>query len=223
MRALGSGPFLALLLWAGLACAQSAPPEAAEERDERARLHYRAGTSYYAEGAFEQALQEFEQAYRLSPRPGLLFNIASTLERMGQLERALEHFERYLPEVPAGEEHDLLERRLVSLRERVAAQRSSPPAPAAETVPASSGSSGFVLGGAVSLAIAGAAAIVWGIFGALALSAQSSIEGGCRMTSSCTPADVSDLRTFSLVADFGWPVAAAGGATGLVLLLLGAL
>jgi hypothetical protein len=48
-----------------------------EERDlsdQQARVHFRAGRGLYDAGRFEQAAQEFEQAYQLSQRPELLFN-----------------------------------------------------------------------------------------------------------------------------------------------------
>ena len=44
------------------------------ENDERARTHFESGRSYFSEGAYERALQEFLQAYELSPRTPMLFS-----------------------------------------------------------------------------------------------------------------------------------------------------
>ena len=43
--------------------------------DEAARRHFRLGQAYYQNGQFPEAAAEFEQAYQLSGRPQLLYNI----------------------------------------------------------------------------------------------------------------------------------------------------
>ncbi len=225
----------AVILIAGLGPARAWAQEAvAPDDDERARLHFDAGTSYYAEGAYEQALQEFEQAYRLSPRPGLLFNIATTRERLGMLEEAAEAFERFLEISPNAENRQLLERRIENLRRRALARREGTPEPeplpepeptAPEPAPRSSsggGGDGLVLGGGIALGIGGAALIAFGVLGGLALAEQSAIEDGCHATRSCTRDDVAGLATYTLAADVTWPIGAAAALAGVVLIALGA-
>jgi len=51
-------------------------------------------------GQFKEALGEFEQAYKLSPHPLLLFNIAQAERLAGERDRALATYTAYLQAVP---------------------------------------------------------------------------------------------------------------------------
>lgn len=214
------------LLPLALALLVASPAYAQQERDERARLHFESGRSYFAEGAYERALQEFEQAYALSPRTAMLFNVGTTLERLGLWERAADAFAQYLRETPDEPNRDTLERRVENLRAR-AARRDAPPDPTPDPTPgptparSSGGGDGLVLGGIVSLGVGGAALIAYAIFGGLTLAEQGRIEEGCGRTRTCTPAQVADMDTFALAADIMWPIGLAAAAAGGVLLALG--
>ena len=63
---------LSLVLVAPLAV--SAQDDGAANDDE-GRVHFRLGTAYYESGRFRQAAAEYQQAYDLSRRPALLYNI----------------------------------------------------------------------------------------------------------------------------------------------------
>ena len=71
--------------------------------DERARELYLLGDDLYSQGRYEEALAAFEEAYRLSERPLLLFNIANAQERSGQWQGAIESLEGYLPHADEAE------------------------------------------------------------------------------------------------------------------------
>jgi hypothetical protein len=103
------------------------------EADERARVLFQAGMVHYEAGEYERALTEFEAAYELSQRPVLLYNIATTRERIGALEQALEAFEAFLRTgtEPPNMEREALERRIDALRRRVERQRANASEPAA--------------------------------------------------------------------------------------------
>jgi tetratricopeptide (TPR) repeat protein len=217
-----------------LAAVLIAGAPAAAQDDERARLHFESGRSYFAEGAYERALQEFQQAYTLSERPALLFNIGQTEERLAMYEEAAQTFERYLAAVPNDENRAVLERRIANLRERAQGRATQPhteplPEPQATTGPrtatqtpsTSGGNDGLVLGGIAALAVGGAALVTWAILGGLALGEQSEIENGCYPTRSCTPADVADMDAFALGADIMWPVGAVAAGVGVALLIVG--
>jgi Tfp pilus assembly protein PilF len=62
--------FAAVLWSAASASAQSSD-------DERARGHFLAGSSYFDQGRYDQAAEQFETAYSLSPRSQLLLNAAA--------------------------------------------------------------------------------------------------------------------------------------------------
>jgi hypothetical protein len=74
------GVFAQLALVANPLFAQDAQPGLirmadAEVSDERARAHFKAGTSLYESGRFKEAAEEWNEAYALSRREALLYNI----------------------------------------------------------------------------------------------------------------------------------------------------
>jgi hypothetical protein len=196
-----------------------AAPVAAQD-DAEARRHFETGTSYFTEGNYESALREFDESYRLSGRPGLLYNIALCHERLGNLGEAAEHLERFLSLVEDVDGRDALERRLANLRERQRRREAErDPQPTAR--PPDTVGGGVPLAAWVAFAAAGVGAVTWGVFGTLAFLEHGSLEDECKITRTCTEDDVSSLETYSLVADVGMAVTVAGAVTGLVLLAVG--
>src|SRR4030095_10359942 len=61
----------------------------AEGDHEAAVLHFRVGQTYYDEANYQDALKEFREAYRLSKRPALLYNIGLCHERLDQIDEAV--------------------------------------------------------------------------------------------------------------------------------------
>jgi tetratricopeptide (TPR) repeat protein len=103
------------IVWVGApraARAQDEPDSATEE----ARALFEAGRTAYDAGRFESALDSFGRAYELSRRPALLFNMGSALERLRRDDEALEHYERYLREVPGAENAQFVRARIHFLR-----------------------------------------------------------------------------------------------------------
>ena len=105
-----------------------------EQAIESARIHVRAGTAYFNEGRFEDALHEMEAARRLYPVPALEYNVAQCLERLGRFEDAMSAYRRYLDGTAApGDREEVdaniryLERRAREARDVAAAAR--PPEP----------------------------------------------------------------------------------------------
>jgi hypothetical protein len=104
-----------------------------EQASEGARIHVRAGTEYFTEGRFEDALHEMEAARRLYPVPALEYNVAQCLERLGRYEDAMAAYRRYLDGTAApGDREEVdaniryLERRAREARDAAAAK---PPEP----------------------------------------------------------------------------------------------
>lgn len=123
---------LAFLMVATTARAQEASEEVSEEVEEeevaevapqlspddaRARDLFREGDDLYAQGRYEEALANFQEAYELSQRPLLLYNIANAQERAGQWDDAIATLERYLPHAYDAEQ-ERIESRIESLRRR---------------------------------------------------------------------------------------------------------
>ncbi len=99
-----------------LASATAAAQEGGELATDEARGLFAAGRSAYDAGRFEQALNYFSQAYELSHRGALLFNMASAAERLRRDAEALGYYERYLQEVPDAENRQFVDARIVFLR-----------------------------------------------------------------------------------------------------------
>ncbi len=71
--------------------------------DEAARLTFESARGAFVQGDYERALGLFRQAYELSQRPGLLYNIAQTLDRLRRDAETLQALRDYLevfPEAP---------------------------------------------------------------------------------------------------------------------------
>jgi tetratricopeptide (TPR) repeat protein len=118
-------------------CAQSAAASStpATGNSALANAHYQTGTAEYRAGHFAQAAVEFREAYRLSHEPVLLFNVGSALYDSGDLAGALDAFESYLQGVPNAPNRAIVEARVASIRTRLAAQSSAPPAPTSSDAP----------------------------------------------------------------------------------------
>jgi tetratricopeptide (TPR) repeat protein len=114
----------------------SVPALAAESGDPKAAgRHYRKGTTEYNIGHFENAIAEFEKAYAISPQPILLYNIAQSHRQLGNHERALFFYRRYLEGAPNAPNRADIERRMHELEATLKAQnepRVQPPAESPE-------------------------------------------------------------------------------------------
>jgi tetratricopeptide (TPR) repeat protein len=128
-RSVGCCFALVLALTSATATAQ----EGGELATEEARGLFAAGRSAYDAGRFEQALNYFSQAYELSHRGALLFNMASAAERLRRDAEALGFYERYLQEVPDAGNRTFVEARITFLRSAAAGSSAAPTTSATET------------------------------------------------------------------------------------------
>lgn len=139
------------------------------QTEQLARAHFVSGVSYFDQGRYDRALEEFNEAHRVSGRAAFLYNIGVCHERLGHREAAIEAYEQYLAAEPnAAERATTLERIRVL---RASAPKAEPP-PTAKAqpvlVPASPAVASSppperrkrrwiwgVVGGAAALAVAG--------------------------------------------------------------------
>ncbi|MEM1416369.1 MAG: tetratricopeptide repeat protein, partial [Myxococcota bacterium] len=213
------------------------PPGVSPEDDARARELFIVGDELYAQGRYDEAIAAFEEAYELSPRPLLLFNLANAQERAGRWEAARASLERYLPDAPA-RERGAVEMRITSLErriERLERLRDEGDAPDPEVVapaepepepdpePAERRRSAPGL----ALTLAGGAVLATGaVLGGLALGARGNVDDACqdvegagRLCPSSVRSDADRDRAFSISADVLMGAGAATLAVGLYLLL----
>jgi hypothetical protein len=73
-------------------------PAKAQDAREQARENFNAGVSAFEAGNFEQALEAFQEAYRLAPHPSVRVNMANCYERLNRPLEALFHYESFLSE-----------------------------------------------------------------------------------------------------------------------------
>lgn len=89
-----------------------------ESDDDAARRHFRLGQAHYENGEFAEAATEFDEAYRLSQRPQLLYNIYVAYRDAGDMPHAARALRSYLELVENPENGAQLRARLVAM-ERV--------------------------------------------------------------------------------------------------------
>jgi tetratricopeptide (TPR) repeat protein len=221
-----------------------APARAMTEEDERAKAHYLAGQSYYDQASYNDALREFGEAYRISKKPALLYNIARCHEALGQLGDAVTMLEHYLNEEPTTSDRPAIETRIRNLKERQAAatrvkprieppDASKPPAPqpgpavTPQPAPAPAKAAAprkrlwtWVVGGAGAGILV--AALGTGISSQLTYNdlKRDCGTGACPAGIGNAQARIDRGRQLSVATDVLWPIGAAAVATGVVLFFL---
>jgi tetratricopeptide (TPR) repeat protein len=110
------GVLLAAMMFLGLALDVS-PAAAQSSADEEARVHFEAGRVAFSRGRYESALASFQEAYELSQRPALLYNIGTTYDRLRRDREAIEAFEQFLELAPESDLVPEVQERVRILRE----------------------------------------------------------------------------------------------------------
>jgi tetratricopeptide (TPR) repeat protein len=102
--------------------ANAQPANKPSDKDiEAAKAYSTAGASYYANGQYDKAIAEFQEAYRLTKLAGFLYNIAQAYEKLNDLPHAREYLKKYMDsgQTEAGELPSLQEK-LRSIDGRIA-------------------------------------------------------------------------------------------------------
>lgn len=95
-----------------------------------AREHFARGTRAYDLGQYEEAIKEYQAAYRAKDDPAILFNIGQAYRGAGDAQSAIESYRSYLRKVPGAPNRPEVEERIVELRRVVEHQRKPSPTPA---------------------------------------------------------------------------------------------
>ena len=229
MRTLSLALFALLLTVPRPAAAQSD-----EDIEARARELFQNGAILYEEGRYEDAIVAWEEAYRLSERPALLYNIANAEERLGLLQDAYDTLSRYRAWAKA-DEREALDRRIRNLERRIeeqgavdttVARAAATPTPTPDPATPSKGGGVRVL--PVALIGVGAAGLGTGTVFALRASAARREAGDLCVegaTGVLCPDDAEGAldRDFvsSLVADIAFGVGGLALAGGVVTFVVG--
>lgn len=216
----------------GLAVAQ--PPadgtaDGSQRLDEAARLTYESARDAFVRGDYEQALELFRRAYELSPRPGLLYNIAQTLDRLRRDRDTVDALRAYLEAAPEARNRQEVEARIgvleASLQEQEAEEAARREAEQARAVVpedgADAGRSGVhpaVFFTTAGLTVVGGVLTV--VFGLITNNKNDTYVEATQQpdaTFESTDPLFQDARTFQLLTNISWISAAAFGAASLVL------
>ncbi|HEX8951025.1 MAG TPA: tetratricopeptide repeat protein [Polyangia bacterium] len=107
-----------VLLVCATARAQSAAP--AGEDVDIAKAHFATGEVNYEHGRFADAAREFEEAYRLSGKAPLLYNVGKSYDGANDFARALDAYQRFLAAAPpTNPDRDFATRRVELLQSLV--------------------------------------------------------------------------------------------------------
>jgi len=202
------------------------------EDDLRARQLYDNGAILYDEGRYEDAIVAWQEAWNLSERPLLLYNIANAQERLGLWRDALETLNRYRAYAKP-EERARLERRINNLERRLEEDGGTltpitTPTQPSDTIPITEvepvRSNAWIPIAAYSI---GSVGVVAGtIFGIQARSARDTAAGLCQAggdTMLCPDTAAEPLQldnSRSLLADGAFLIGGLGIAGGTVALAL---
>lgn len=107
-----------LALLVGPLSPDSAHAQDQTANEDRAKELYGNGVILYEEGQYEDAIAAWQEAYRLSNKALLLYNIANAYERLGELQEALDNLNRYRAFAPA-DEKEALDRRMRNIERRM--------------------------------------------------------------------------------------------------------
>ena len=191
-----------------------APPivraQQGDSLDEAARQIFENGRAAFAAGDYETALARFRQAYDLSHRAGLLYNIAQSLDRLSRDQETLNTLQQYLREAPDAPNRGEVEARIRVLQDAIRNNHVATPVTPVSRPP---------LHPLIFISVGGAAVITGGLgilFGALTLSANDSYLQANDYATAL--ARYNDASTMQLLTDI-FLFSAAGLAAGAVVCL----
>ncbi|HEY8431762.1 MAG TPA: tetratricopeptide repeat protein [Sandaracinaceae bacterium] len=112
--------------WSQVSFAQTSEgveaPAEETERDRAVRL-FREAAEHYRAGRFRVAVELLRESYQLHPEPVVLFNLARSLEGLGELEQAMEAYSRFIELSPNAPDRGAVEARIRTLERLVREQR----------------------------------------------------------------------------------------------------
>lgn len=228
----------ALLKWSAMVVgfvllSTTAVGNAQEQRtdEQRARYHYEAGTSYFAQRRFLEAAAQFRDSYRLSHHLELLLNIATSFERGGDFASAADALDEWLQAAPEDAPDRITQetRRDQARARHEAEQAATEPVDPVSVSPeplAAPPESGLAMGGKVGVGLLGAALAMAAVSvgtGVAASAQQDRLETECTPDRVC-PSELQDARdrgqTLARTSTAFTFLAAASAAAGLVMLLM---
>ena len=83
-----------------------------------ARRHFERGEKLFALGKFDDALEEYQEAFDAKPIPDFLFNIGQCYRNLGDYDQAIFSFKKYLRLEPDAPNKDAVDKLIADLEEK---------------------------------------------------------------------------------------------------------
>lgn len=220
--------WLASLLCVALALPGAAGAQSGAKKPNKAqmkeakRLYELADTSYRLQ-EWEQSLSLFQESYRLSQLPALLFNIAQCQRQLGRYEEAILSYKAFVSDAPPSDFHAEAERWISELeaelvRRKAEAERAAARALAAEERATQTSDEAQRKIPVSALGLYGgafAAGALGGVLGGLALRTKAQLVANNDLDASDDPAeDLQRLARQALLSDVALGVAVLSAGTG---------
>jgi tetratricopeptide (TPR) repeat protein len=106
-----------ILATALFAMLTAAPPPADDAA--RAKQAFVWAQKLYKQARYTEAIEKFEEAYRLKPHPFVLFNIGRCYEQLNEIPKALRSYREYLKAMPEAKDRELVSDAIVNLERRL--------------------------------------------------------------------------------------------------------
>ncbi|MBN2804817.1 MAG: hypothetical protein JXR91_17105 [Deltaproteobacteria bacterium] len=84
--------------------------------EKEAKIHYKKGMSLFNEQKYVEAEGEFKEAYNISGKSGLLYNLGVCNEKIPDKEKAIAYFQLYLEELPDASDSEDVKKRIEILK-----------------------------------------------------------------------------------------------------------
>jgi len=124
-----------VLLWALPARAEDPAPAPAPDPIAEAKRLYQEGNTHYALGEYAAAADKFKEAFRLSKKPLLLYNVGQAYRLGNEPTKALTFYKSYLNAAPDAANRAEVERYIGELTALIASQEAASSKPPTSTVP----------------------------------------------------------------------------------------
>ena len=111
-------PRLFLLVMVCLAVLAPAIARADDPATRAARRHYERGEKLFALGRFDDALEEYQEAFDAKPLPGFLYNIGQCYRNLLDYDQAIFSFKKYLKLQPDADNKDAVEQLITDLEDK---------------------------------------------------------------------------------------------------------
>ena len=110
---------------------------------QRARELFTQGNTYFDLGQFDKAIDAWQNGYQLKNDPGFLYNIAQAYRTMGDAQKAIFFYKRYLSNSPKARNRSEVEQKIEALQKQLSVQEQAkglpPPGPFGPDNPGANG------------------------------------------------------------------------------------